>query len=161
MYYSCSDFKRWKAAFIAVMMTALCVLFCSCGQGSDSADPNRSGHSDTLPSASQDNAGDPSSSSDPMERLAGTYYIDGEPSAAYVEITTDGSFTAYYASGNVERTGYVRYKEDNSNQSKTFYVYVFYTDEGNPYMGFVDSGEARISEFETGNGSVVYKRIDN
>ena len=40
-----------------------------------------------------------------------------------------------------------------------FHVYVFYTDEGKPYMGFVDSGEPRISEFETGNGGYRYVRV--
>ena len=71
-------------------------------------------------------------------------------------IESDGSFTAYYASGTAEQEGYVRYEAEESG----FHVYVFYTEEGKPYMGFVDSGENKISEFETGNGSYKFVRVE-
>ena len=52
-------------------------------------------------------------------------------------------------------SGTVRYEANDAG----FHVYVFYTDEGKPYMGFVDRGEPRISEFETGNGGYRYVRV--
>ena len=39
------------------------------------------------------------------------------------------------------------------------YIFVFYTNEGKPYMGFVDTKENKITEFETGNGSFRYVRV--
>jgi len=91
---------------------------------------------------------------DPFARIAGTFYIDGDTSAAYVTVDEDGSFTAFYASGTVEQHGYIRHEKNDSH-----YVFVFYTHEGKPYMGFVDTGEKTISEFETGNGSFRYVRV--
>ena len=93
------------------------------------------GVSSELPDESTDvitaaSDGGDNSMSDPIERLSGKFHIDGDVSA--------------------------RYESDESGLN----VYVFYTDEGKPYMGFADSGESRISEFETGNGSYRYVRTE-
>ena len=146
--------KRWRAAFAAVLTTML-VMLSSCGKGkySISSNGNMNDKSEVSSAASNENN---DSMSDPIERLSGTFYIDGDRSAASVVIESDGSFTAYYASGTAEQEGYVRYEAEDSG----FHVYVFYTEEGKPYMGFVDSGENKISEFETGNGSYKFVRVE-
>ena len=148
---------KWGRAVIAAALAASLALFSSCGtdQGSASTDNNgnMAGYSDQ--SAESSAANEKNSSADPIGRLSGKFCIDGNTDAASVVIDEDGRFTAYYASGTAEQSGYVRYEADDSG----YHVYVFYTDEGKPYMGFVDSGESRISEFETGNGGYRYVRV--
>lgn len=146
--------KRGRALFAAVLTTML-VMLSSCGKDnySISSNGNMNDKSEVSSAASIEYN---DSMSDPIERLSGTFYIDGDRSAASVVIESDGSFTAYYASGTAEQEGYVRYEAEESG----FHVYVFYTEEGKPYMGFVDSGENIISEFETGNGSYKFVRVE-
>lgn len=147
-----------RLRFVTLMAAVvLCILLSACGSDKKAAS---SEESNGTPDISSKSAGDNSEDhlADPMERLSGRFYIDGDSSAASVVVKSDGSFTAYYASGTVEREGYVKYEADANNPK--FYVYVFYTDEGKPYMGFVDSGENKISAFETGNGSYRYVRVD-
>lgn len=147
-----------RLRFVTLMAAVvLCILLSACGSDKKAAS---SEESNGTPDISSESAGDNSQDhlADPMERLSGRFYIDGDSSAASVVIESDGSFTAYYASGTVEQEGYVKYEADANNPK--FYVYVFYTDEGKPYMGFVDSGENKISAFETGNGSYRYARVD-
>lgn len=148
--------KQWGRG---AAVLAACLLLClvSCGQG---------GKDTAAASGAENKNGEPVSSAavggvtyaDPFGRLAGTYYIDGDTSAAHVTVTADGTFTAYYASGTVEEKGTVRY-ESGSPEAGTLPLFVFYTAEGNPYMGFVDSGEAEIAGFETGNGDWRYVRV--
>ena len=150
-----------KAKWVrAIIFTTLILLLSSCGSGEKGASSGdvsiESSDKQLITSYDGD---DESASVDPIERLSGKYYIDGDQTAPRVEITSDGSFTAFYATGTVEQTGYVRYEADNSDYGN-YFVYVFYTDEGKPYMGFVDSGENKISEFETGNGSYKYVRVE-
>ena len=139
------------AAGLAFML----IMLSSCGSIKKRA---ASDSSEAMPDTSSVNSKDIEdiTSLDPIERLSGSFYIDGDKSAASVVIEPDSNFTAYYASGTAEQQGYVRYETDNSG----YHVYVFYTNEGKPYMGFVDSGESKISEFETGNGSYRYVRVE-
>ena len=138
---------------LMMAVAVLCVALSACGSSGESPSSAESG----TPAASSSMTADPSATeSDPFVRLAGTFYIDGDTSASHVTIGEDGSFTAYYASGTVEQRGIVRYEANESA-----YVYVFYTDEGKPYMGFIDTGENQIAEFETGNGSFRYVRVGN
>ena len=161
MTYQLKGKNKFKALLAAILAISCMMLLFSCGSGNNAV-------SSDVPSDSNDNMATVHNGTsqnqpvpdNPMERLAGRFYIDGDTSAASVVIVADGSFTAYYASGTVEQTGYVRYENDATNNS-ALNVFVFYTDEGKPYMGFVDSGEAHISEFETGNGSFHYIRADN
>ena len=145
--------KRRCALLGACLCLAL--LFGSCGRRTDGASSSANGEEagSIPPTASSENTGNVTA--DPMERLTGTFCIDGDETAASVVINPDRSFTAYYASGTPEQSGTVRYEANDAG----FHVYVFYTDEGKPYMGFVDSGEPRISEFETGNGGYRYVRV--
>ena len=144
-----------KRAVCGIILAALIFMFCSCGEepkvsvaSSDGAGPAVS--SEEVVSAKHQHQ-------DPMKRLAGTYYIDGDTTAAYVTVSEDGSFAAFYASGTEELRGTVRYQQDDSDSGLN--VYVFYTEEGKPYMGVVDTGENKISGFETGNGSFRYVRV--
>ena len=58
----------------------------------------------------------------PVEReIAGVWYKDGDTSSAYINISADGKFTAYFADGNVESTGNI-VKESDS--------FGFYKDNG-------------------------------
>ena len=147
--------NKWGRAAFAAGMTILLLLLSSCGTDETGSSAE---FSETKPDISSVNSIDntDTASLDPIERLSGLFYIDGDRSAASVAIETDGSFTTYYASGTAEQQGSVRYETDASG----FHVYVFYTDEGKPYMGFVDSGESKISAFETGNGSYRYVRVE-
>ena len=147
-----------RIALSWILVAALCLLLTACG-----TDEQKTASSETETNlAVSSETADPMAdqSRDPIERLAGIFYIDGDTSAARVVVNGDGRFVAYYASGTEEQRGYVSYERDDSTGSLNVYVYVFYTDEGKPYMGFVDTGENRISEFETGNGSFRYVRVD-
>lgn len=154
-------FKKWGRGTLLLTLCILCLAFCLCACGSDATDDSgrTAGNDSSALPADHSGLAEDNTPSDPIERLSGRYYIDGDKTGSSVEVDADGRFTAYYASGTVEQTGYVRYEADNPGE-KTFYVYVFYTDEGKPYMGFVDSGESRISAFETGNGDYRYVRVD-
>ena len=39
---------------------------------------------------------------DPFRSIAGEWYLDGDPDTAHLSIQPTGTFTAYYATGNVE-----------------------------------------------------------
>ena len=158
MKYDLFSGKKWIVSILAAMIL-LGIILSSCGSDTkqdSSAIPDPSDDISSIARVDEDSK--PGHADDPIDRLAGVFYIDGDTSASCVEINSDGSFTAYYASGTVEQEGYVKYEADANNPK--FYVYVFYTDEGKPYMGFVDSGENKISAFETGNGSYRYARVD-
>lgn len=161
MKYDLFSGKKWIVSILAAMIL-LGIILSSCGSDTKQDSSAIPDPSDDISSIAQvDEDSKPGHADDPIDRLAGVFYIDGDTSASCVEINSDGSFTAYYASGNVEQTGYVRFEEDNTNQNSKFYVYVFYTDEGNPYMGFVYGGEEHIDQFETGNGGgVIYQRVN-
>ena len=104
--------KRGRALFEAVLTTML-VMLSSCGKDnySISSNGNMNDKSEVSSAASIEYN---DSMSDPIERLSGTFYIDGDRSAASVVIESDGSFTAYYASGTAEQEGYVRYEAEES-----------------------------------------------
>ena len=142
-------------------VAALCVMLClgSCGAASEKEPSSDTVHESASSAGDRFQEKEEAASADPLERLSGKFFIDGDAAAASVVIAPDGRFTTYYASGTVEQKGYVRYETDQSGE-KNYHVYVFYTDEGKPYMGFVDSGESRISEFETGNGGYRYVRVE-
>lgn len=152
---------KWGRGLSMAGAAVLGILLCLSSCGSVSKEGNSSDAAYESAAAVDDHSQEKegAASSDPIERLSGRYFIDGDATAASVVIEADGSFTAYYASGTVEQKGNVRY-ETNSAGDNRYHVYVFYTDEGKPYMGFVDSGESRISEFETGNGSYRYVRVE-
>ena len=142
-----------------VAAAAICLSLCACGSGKNALPEQPQNRGQSVNGVSSDAAvTDTGDHSDPIGRLAGKFCIDGDSSASSVVIESDGTFTAYYASGTVEQRGTVRYETDDTS-GRSLHVYVFYTDEGKPYMGFVDSGEAPISEFETGNGSNRFVRV--
>ena len=153
-------YSRWGRGLLAAGLASLWIVLGLCSCGSDGKEDPSSGASQGRETVSENShTNEDPASSDPIERLSGRFYIDGDTNAACVEILADGSFIAYYASGTEEQKGTVRYETDDTGE-KSFHVYVFYTEEGRPYMGFVDSGEQRISEFETGNGDYRYVRVE-
>ena len=81
--------------------------------------------------------------------LAGSWYIDGDPSAASFHITEDGKFTAYYANGLVENKGIVRRVFDSEINN---YYYCMYLDSGDLYEAFADDGEKEKTDIYMGNG---------
>ena len=143
-----SIFVKWIPALTAV----LCLILSGCGSSDKLS--SSSGSDSTGINSAYVTDNDSITQTDPIARLAGTFYIDGDTSAAYVTVAEDGSFTAFYASGTMEQQGYVKYETNDSH-----HVFVFYTNEGKPYMGFVDTKENKITEFETGNGSFRYVRV--
>ena len=87
--------------------------------------------------------------------IDGDWYIDGDVSAAHITISSSGRFTAYYANGNVENTGYVKYEREELEEGISNW-YVLYTDDDNIYLAFIDDGSERKLEFYEGNGSTVH-----
>lgn len=147
-------------AFPVILAAAFCLSAVSCGKEADvsSSSSGVLSHEPTSSYSKGELSDNPLA--DPIGRLAGRYFVDGDTTAASLVVSADGSFAAYYAGGTLEESGYVRY-EAEITEGGVLYVYVFYTDNGNPFMGFIDSGEAVINEFETGNGGgLVYKRVN-
>ena len=117
MKYDLFSGKKWIVSILAAMIL-LGIILSSCGSDTkqdSSAIPDPSDDISSIARVDEDSK--PGHADDPIDRLAGVFYIDGDTSASCVEINSDGSFTAYYASGNVEQTGYVRFEEDNTNQN--------------------------------------------
>ena len=95
----------------------------------------------------------------PFARLAGNWCVDGDSGAAHLEITEDGRFTAYYASGAMEAGGYILH-ERNGDMAQTDYSYRFYTDDGKLYFEFMDQETDPVDTFETeGAYGQVFIRI--
>lgn len=78
--------------------------------------------------------------------IDGEWYIDGDPDAAHISISSSGRFTAYYAHGGIENTGYVRYERDEIDDAVSYW-YVLYTDNDEIYMVFIDDGSERKLDF--------------
>lgn len=74
-----------------------------------------------------------------FSRIAGEWYIDGDYPAAHISISQTGTFTAYYASGNIENTGYIKYEATEGEESVNNW-YVLYTDDGELYLRFINDG---------------------
>lgn len=91
--------------------------------------------------------------SDNFSSIDGYWYIDGEYDAAHIFISSSGTFTAYYANGNIENTGYIKYEEDEDT-SKNWYM--FYTNDDKLYISFIDDGSERKLDFYTGNNNSVH-----
>ena len=78
---------------------------------------------------------------DPFRSIAGEWYLDGDPDTAHLSIQPTGTFTAYYATGNVENTGYIQYETEEIGGMLSHW-YLLYTDDGAFYLGFRDDGSA-------------------
>ena len=95
----------------------------------------------------------------PFARLAGNWCVDGDSGAAHLEISEDGRFAAYYASGALEAGGYILHEKDGG-MAQTDYSYRFYTDDGELYFEFMDQETAPVDSFETeGEYGQVFFRI--
>lgn len=81
-------------------------------------------------------------------RISGYWYIDGDTSLASLHITADGSFTAFYAYGAAECTGYITCEISDNNE----YSYQLYTSDGEPYLTFNDSGNDTVTDIYVING---------
>ena len=104
MKYDLFSGKKWIVSILAAMIL-LGIILSSCGSDTkqdSSAIPDPSDDISSIARVDEDSK--PGHADDPIDRLAGVFYIDGDTSASCVEINSDGSFTAYYASGNVEQT---------------------------------------------------------
>lgn len=100
------------------------------------------------------------SEDDPFRSIAGEWYLDGDPDTAHLSIQPTGTFTAYYATGNVENTGYIQYETEEIGGMLSHW-YLLYTDDGAFYLGFRDDGSAYKLELFVGNGADPrYVRLD-
>ena len=97
---------------------------------------------------------------DAFRSIAGEWYLDGDPDAAHLSIQPTGIFTAYYATGNVENTGYIQYETEDTDGTPSHW-YLLYTNDDAFYLGFRDDGSAQKQELFAGNGaSPRYVRLD-
>ncbi len=87
--------------------------------------------------------------------IDGDWYIDGDPDAAHISISSSGRFNAYYADGSIENMGYVQYERDEIDDAVSYW-YVLYTDDDEIYMVFMDDGSERKLDFYVGNGDPVH-----
>lgn len=87
--------------------------------------------------------------------IDGDWYIDGEYDAAHISISSSGNFTAYYANGNIENTGYIKH-EAKEKDGVVIYWYMLYTNDDKPYIGFIDDGSERKLDFYVVTGTPVH-----
>ena len=74
--------------------------------------------------------------------------------------SANGNIHAYYATGNVENTGYIQYETEEIGGMLSHW-YLLYTDDGAFYLGFRDDGSAYKLELFVGNGADPrYVRLD-
>ena len=85
--------------------------------------------------------------------IAGVWYIDGDPTAASIKISADGTFKSYYASGNLENEGTIR-RESEEIEGTTNYWYNLYDKNGEYIMGFLDTGSS--TDLYVGNGATPH-----
>lgn len=85
-----------------------------------------------------------------FESIAGLWYIDGDYSLASMIIDNDGTFKTYYADGNPENEGTIRY-EDEEIDGKVIHWYVLYDKNDEMIMGFVDDGSESKTDIYIGN----------
>lgn len=90
-----------------------------------------------------------------LTAIAGTWYIDGDPTAASIKISADGKFKTYYASGNLENEGTIR-RESEEIEGTTIYWYNLYDKDGKYVMGFADTGSS--TDLYVGNGASPHYR---
>ena len=115
--------KQMRILLIALFVLALT----ACGgqkQPSDSAaEPSKAADATKAPTSTptaeptptEDPEDDPSYTEGDLENYApteGTWRMDGDEAAASISMDGEGSYIAFYASGNVESTGYLLYVED-------------------------------------------------
>lgn len=87
--------------------------------------------------------------------IAGDWYIDGDPTLASLHIEPDGTFKTYYASGNLESAGTIRY-EPEEIEDTTHYHYNLYNNDGEFVMSFLDDGSSVKTDLYVGNGGVPH-----
>lgn len=87
--------------------------------------------------------------------ISGDWYIDGDPTLAHIHIEPDGTFQTYYASGNLENKGTIRY-ESEEIEGTIVNWYCLYSNENEFIMGFVDDGSEIKTDIYIGNGAVPH-----
>ncbi len=148
--------NRFRNMFLIACTVALVLSLGACHKATSHTDVSTADMASSSAVSSQETV-DPA-----LAKLAGNWYIDGDRDAAHIEITADGRFTAYYASGAVEQTGYLVHERSDDPMAQTDYRYQFYTDDGTPYMAFPDLEMEPFHEFYVDNGySVCYVRIED
>lgn len=93
---------------------------------------------------------DPTPADEDYTGFAGYWYINGDPDTASFHITSDGKFTAYYASGYEEAKGYIKRELDTAINN---YVYYMYLDSGEVYSKFADDGEKEKTDIYIGGAT--------
>lgn len=83
--------------------------------------------------------------------ISGDWYIDGDPSLASMHIEPDGTFKTYYATGNLENEGTIRY-ENEEIEGTVINWYMLYDKNGEFVMGFIDDGSSPKTDLYIGNG---------
>lgn len=141
-----------------ILITAIAVVSLMTGCGSNTNDKKsvESTTKNTVENTISDNDNENENTtkeekSPDFNSIDGYWYIDGKIDTAYIHISNDGRYTAYYADGNEENSGYIKYeKEDASNTVN--YWYNLYSDSGDFYMGFIDDGSSEKTDLYVGNG---------
>ena len=84
--------------------------------------------------------------------ITGDWYIDGDTSLAHIHIEPDGTFQTYYASGNLESEGKIRYESEEID-GKVVNWYNLYNNDNEFIMGFIDDGSEYKTDIYIGNGA--------
>ncbi len=61
--------------------------------------------------------------------IEGVWFIDGDTTLAFIQITSDGTYKAYYPTGILESEGTIRY-ESEVIDGTTHYWYNLYSNTG-------------------------------
>ncbi len=133
-----------KKILLAIMMLAMVFAFSACGEDTELPD------SDTMEIEEQDGEGKGDLIED-FDSIDGLWYVDGDLEKESLEITRDGRFTSYTATGEPDKTGYVKYEAEEFDED-VVYWFMLYEDDGEFYMGFGDDGSENKTDLYVGNG---------
>ena len=143
-----------KKILIAVMVLAMIFAFSACGEDSESPD------NDATEIEEQDGDGKGDLIED-FDSIDGLWYVDGDLKKESLEITKVGRFTSYTATGEVDKTGYVKYEAEEFDNA-VVYWFMLYEDDGEFYMGFGDDESENKTDLYVGNGGEPhYVLMDN
>ena len=93
---------------------------------------------------------------DVFNRLAGYWYIDGDPSLANIHIRPSGRFESFYAGGNLENSGFIRREESDVFDG---YVIVFYSEHGDKIMTACEDKSLDADTFYINETNTCFKRL--
>ena len=89
-------------------------------------------------------------------RLAGYWFVDGDPTLASIHITDTGRFVTFYSGGNPEMTGFLTYGDSEQFKCR---VYTFCSEQGETIMTFCDDNSLDDDTFYINESNTCYKRL--